>query len=88
MGSCVENSVCWSKFSFQILHEERKESENLVRAIAKPLASTQIEERAIAELRRFYNVDNCFDENVEIDRVDSRRVLATPIWKKNLSMKK
>ena len=88
MGSCVENSVSLSKFSFQILHEERKESENLVRAIAKPLASTQIEERAIAELRRFYNVDNCFDENVEIDRVDRRRVLATPIWKKNLSMKK
>jgi hypothetical protein len=72
----------------QILHEEKRESDNLVRAITKPLAATQIEEKAIEELKKFYNVENCFDENVKIDRVDGQRVLATPIWKKNASLKK
>lgn len=63
-------------------------SENLSRAITKPLWVTQIEEKALEELRQFYNVDRCFDENVTIARLDQDRIMATPIWKKNLSSKK
>ncbi len=72
----------------QILNQEKKESENLFRAATKPLWVTQIEEKAIEELKVFYNVEKCFDENVKVSRVDEDRVLATPIWKKNLSTKK
>ena len=72
----------------QILNQEKKESENLFRAAPKPLWVTQIEEKAIEELKVFYNVEKCFDENVKVSRADEDRVLATPIWKKNLSSKK
>jgi hypothetical protein len=52
----------------QILHEEKTVSENLIRAVTKPLSVTQIEERAIAELEKLYNVDNCFDEAIRVTR--------------------
>lgn len=72
----------------KILREEKKESENLNRAITKPLAATQIEEKAIEELKKFYNVESYFDENIKIDRVEGERMRSTPVWKKNLSAKK
>ena len=66
----------------QILREESVQNQNLTKAKSKPFHVTQLEEKAMAELRTFYNVDNVFDEFITIERVD-QRVLATPIWKKS-----
>ena len=40
-----------------------------------------MEEKAMSDLRAFYNADNVFDEFITVERVD-KRVLATPVWKK------
>ena len=66
----------------QILHEESKQSANLTKAKSKPFHVTQLEEKAMSELRDFYNADNVFDERITVQRVD-QGVLATPIWKKS-----
>ncbi len=65
----------------QILQEEAVQSHNLVRAQSKPLYVTQIEEEAIEQLKKFYNVDQVFDESITVDRVE-QRVMATPVWKR------
>ena len=84
----VEITYFNSKFSLQIQSDEKRESENLSRAVTKPLSVTQIEERAIEELKQFYSVDRIFDENIRVCRIDEDRILATPIWKKNVSAKR
>jgi uncharacterized protein YifE (UPF0438 family) len=55
------------KFS-SIIKDERKEKENFEKIRSKSLILTQVEERAIAELSEFYNVDNIFDEDIRISR--------------------
>ena len=65
-------------FNFQ---EECVQSQNLTKAQSKPFHITQMEEKAMSDLRAFYNADNVFDEFITVERVD-KRVLATPVWKK------
>lgn len=48
----------------------------------RPLNSIQLEERAIQELKRFYNVDACVDENITIEIIEDTPKV-TPMWKKN-----
>jgi hypothetical protein len=67
-----------------ILQEEVIQSQKLTRAQSKSLFVTQTEEKAIADLKAFYNVDNVFDEYITVDRVD-QRVLATPFWNRKKS---
>ncbi len=67
----------------EILQEESQQSLNLSRAQAKPFHVTQIEEKAMAELRAFYNADQVFDEFIIVQRVEEHKVLATPIWNRN-----
>ena len=62
-----------------IMHQEVLEKQNLHRAQSKSLAVTQLEERAIQELKLFYNVDNIFDELITVDRANTS-TLATPVW--------
>merc|ERR1712156_632389 len=64
-----------------ILQEECVQSQNLTKAQSKPFHITQMEEKAMSDLRAFYNADNVFDEFITVERVD-KRVLATPVWKK------
>lgn len=52
----------------KILHDERKQKEYYNKMKSKSLLLTQIEEAAIGELKKFYNVDNEFDEHIEIER--------------------
>ena len=66
----------------QILHEESKQSANLTKAKSKPFHVTQLEEKAMSELKHFYNAENVFDERITVQRVD-QGILATPIWKKS-----
>ena len=65
----------------EILHEESQQSANLNKAKSKPFSTTQLEEKAMADLKNFYNADNVFDECITVQRVN-QGVLATPIWKK------
>lgn len=52
----------------KILEEERKQKEYFNKMKSKSLLLTQLEETAIAELKRFYNVDDVFDEYIEVER--------------------
>lgn len=52
----------------KILKDERKQKEYYNKMKSKSLLLTQIEETAIDELKRFYNIDNVFDEHIEIER--------------------
>lgn len=62
-----------------IIYDEKKQKENLMKITNKPLIFTQMEDKAIDELYKFYNVENCFDELISIDRVHVGAV-ACPVW--------
>lgn len=53
---------------FAIQENERLQRENYEKMKSKPLHLTQIEEQAIEELKKFYNVENCYDEYITIER--------------------
>lgn len=52
----------------KILNEERKQKEYFNKLKSKSLLLTQMEETAIDELKKFYNVENVFDEHIYIER--------------------
>ncbi|XP_062547692.1 inhibitor of Bruton tyrosine kinase [Armigeres subalbatus] len=52
----------------KILEDERKQKQYYEKIKCKSLVHTQIEERAIEELRRFYNVESVFDEHIVVER--------------------
>lgn len=56
----------------KILDDERKQKQYYEKIKSKSLVHTQIEERAIEELRQFYNVDSVFDENITVERYRPR----------------
>jgi len=62
-----------------IISSERRQKENLVKITSKQLVFTQLEDKAIDELNRFYNVDNIEDEVIIVERV-SMGAVALPIW--------
>ena len=64
------------------MKEDVKKEENLVKIQSKPLHVTQIEEKAIEELKKFYNVSSCRDEIITVSRLQTVS-LATPVWKKS-----
>lgn len=67
--SSINDSSIKSNDSFtKILQDERKQKEYYNKMRSKSLLLTQIEETAIHELKKFYNVDNVFDEHIEIER--------------------
>lgn len=61
-----------------IISDELKQKENLVKIRSKSLAYTQIEDKAIMELEKFYNINNIEDELIVVERVNIN--LASPIW--------
>ncbi|KAL1502111.1 hypothetical protein ABEB36_007304 [Hypothenemus hampei] len=62
-----------------IISSEKKQKENLIKITSKQLVYTQIEDKAIEELRKFYNADNVEDEIILIERV-SMGAVALPVW--------
>ncbi|XP_031631768.1 inhibitor of Bruton tyrosine kinase [Contarinia nasturtii] len=52
----------------KILVDERRQKEYYNKMKSKSLLLTQIEETAIDELKKFYNIDNVCDEHIEIER--------------------
>ncbi|XP_019772045.2 inhibitor of Bruton tyrosine kinase isoform X1 [Dendroctonus ponderosae] len=62
-----------------IISNERKQKENLEKIRSKRLVFTQMEDKAIEELRRFYSVDDMDDEIIVINRV-SMGAVALPTW--------
>ena len=65
----------------QIMKEDVRKEEHLLKVQSKPLHVTQIEERAIEELKKFYNVSSCKDEIITVTRFE-RATLATPVWRR------
>lgn len=63
----IKSSKMENSFS-KILEDERKQKEYFNKMKSKSLLLTQIEEIAIDELKKFYNVDDVFDEFIEIER--------------------
>lgn len=55
--------------SFQsIIENEQKQKQYFEKIKTKSLALTQLEEKAIEELQKFYNAENIFDETISIER--------------------
>ena len=65
----------------QIMKEDVRKEEHLLKVQSKPLHVTQIEEKAIEELKKFYNVSSCKDEIITVTRFE-RATLATPVWRR------
>lgn len=72
--SCNEPDIVFSS----ILADERQQRENYSKMKSKPLVLTQIEDRAIEDLEKFYNVDEIQDELITIARVCM--VYSSPLW--------
>ncbi|XP_004537512.1 inhibitor of Bruton tyrosine kinase [Ceratitis capitata] len=67
----------------RILADERKQRDYYERMRNKSLVLTQIEERAIAELREFYNVDNVTDEEIVIERKALAPTMNFAVWQRH-----
>lgn len=57
-----------SKSFTKILKDEKKERDYYEKLKTKSLVLTQIEETAIDELKKFYNIENVHDENIFVGR--------------------
>ncbi|CAH1965417.1 unnamed protein product [Acanthoscelides obtectus] len=62
-----------------IISDERKQKENLMKITSKLLLFTQMEDKAIEELHKFYNTENVAEEIISVERVNIGAV-AAPVW--------
>ncbi|CAH0551472.1 unnamed protein product [Brassicogethes aeneus] len=62
-----------------IISDEKKQKENLVKLKSKLLFYTQVEDKAIDDLHKFYNTENLSEEIILIERV-SMGSIASPTW--------
>ncbi|XP_074037168.1 inhibitor of Bruton tyrosine kinase isoform X2 [Leptinotarsa decemlineata] len=62
-----------------IISDEKKQKENLVKLTTKSLVCTQLEDKAIDDLHKFYNTENLEDEIIVIERVNIGAI-ARPVW--------
>ncbi|XP_059059647.1 inhibitor of Bruton tyrosine kinase [Achroia grisella] len=62
----------------QILTDQKKQREDFSRIMTKPLTLTQLEDKAIEELERFYNVHEVDDELITVRRIELH--VSTPQW--------
>ncbi|KAG5881388.1 hypothetical protein JTB14_012005 [Gonioctena quinquepunctata] len=68
-----------SKHIEDIISDEKKQKGNLVKITSKLLVCTQMEDKAIDDLHKFYNTENIVDEIIIIERVDIGAI-ARPVW--------
>lgn len=64
---------------FTIQRDEREQKEYYEKMKSKSLILTQIEETAIEELSRFYNVENTYDESIRVER-QSKMTVNFAVW--------
>ncbi|XP_013137356.1 PREDICTED: inhibitor of Bruton tyrosine kinase [Papilio polytes] len=62
----------------QILADQKKQKDDFSRIMTKPLALTQLEDKAIEELERFYNVHEIDDEWITVRRIELQ--VSSPQW--------
>ncbi|CAH2042576.1 unnamed protein product, partial [Iphiclides podalirius] len=62
----------------QILADQRKQKDDFSRIMTKPLALTQLEDKAIEELEKFYNVHEIDDELITVRRIELQ--VSSPQW--------
>ncbi|XP_044744642.1 inhibitor of Bruton tyrosine kinase isoform X2 [Coccinella septempunctata] len=74
----IAKSPTDSSFS-GILLDEKKLKGNLVKITNKQLVHTQMEDKAIMDLEKFYNIHEVEDEVIKVQRVDIGNV-APPVW--------
>lgn len=63
----------------EILADQRKQKDNFSKMMTKSLVMTQLEDKAIEELAKFYNIEGAYDEYISIRRIDIDMV-ASPQW--------
>ncbi|KAL0820240.1 hypothetical protein ABMA28_006160 [Loxostege sticticalis] len=62
----------------QILTDQKKQKEDFSRIMTKPLTLTQLEDKAIEDLERFYNVHEIDDELITVRRIELQ--VSSPQW--------
>lgn len=63
-----------------IIDAERAERERAARLRSKPLALTQMEDRALHELEVFYSVSQVTDERITVQRLVTPAAAPLPVW--------
>lgn len=82
--SAAGKAVNGSNTFATIIEMEKKSSEQYNKLKNRPLEVIQLEERAIEELKKVYDVDNMFDMTITVEVSDeSSNFSCAPIWKKN-----
>ncbi|CAH0590134.1 unnamed protein product [Chrysodeixis includens] len=62
----------------KILNDQKKQKEDHSRIMTKPLVMTQLEDKAIEQLERFYNVHEIDDELITVRRIELQ--VSSPQW--------
>ncbi|XP_053614873.1 inhibitor of Bruton tyrosine kinase [Plodia interpunctella] len=62
----------------QILTDQKKQRDDYSRIMTKPLGLTQLEDKAIEDLERFYNVHEADDELITVRRIEIK--VSSPQW--------
>ncbi|KAL4702492.1 hypothetical protein ACJJTC_014635 [Scirpophaga incertulas] len=62
----------------KILSAQKKQKEDHCRIMTKPLVLTQLEDKAIEELERFYNIHEIDDELITVQRIELQ--VSSPQW--------
>ena len=82
-GWNINNDNSINSFA-QIIEMEKKSKEQYSKLKNRPLNLIQIEEKAIEDLKRYYNVDSQTNMNILIEVMDELNFNnLAPIWKKN-----
>ncbi|XP_045501851.1 inhibitor of Bruton tyrosine kinase [Colias croceus] len=62
----------------QILADQKKQKDDSSRIMSKPLTLTQLEDKAIEDLERFYNIHEVDDELITVKRIELQ--VSSPQW--------
>ncbi|CAH2089704.1 unnamed protein product [Euphydryas editha] len=62
----------------KILADQKKQKNDFSRIMTKPLTLTQLEDKAIEELERFYNIHDVDDELITVRRIELQ--VSSPQW--------
>ena len=66
----------------QIIEMEKRSKDQYVKLKSRPLNLIQLEEAAIEDLKKIYNIDNITNMNIRIEIVDIDNINCPPVWKK------
>lgn len=66
----------------QIIEMEKRSKDQYVKLKSRPLNLIQLEEAAIEDLKKIYNIENITNMNIRIEIVDIDNINCPPVWKK------